>query len=240
MRIEVAYALDGVLTDAQSSRIIHDVMQPSFARGDFAEGIDGGIGPIMAGIGSTRPPLPADEPLRSAADDPVNGKTARIFGTVFLLIFLVASPIMGSWGLLAFGAVANLLAQWMYSDWRAHMVAALWFLAWWQSRWRMIQANVTNYRLEYARYKTLTWIWCFLIFGTAGQARQAKARPVAAGLATSDEGFSFNFDTCGDGDGDGDGDDDGDGDSDNDSDSDSDSSSESGGESGGGGASGDW
>lgn len=104
MRIEVGYGLESVLTDAQSSRIIHEVMQPSFARGDFAEGIDGGIGAIMAVIGSTRPPLPADEPVRSAADDPVNGKAARIFGAVFLLIFLVASPIMGIVGLLAFGA----------------------------------------------------------------------------------------------------------------------------------------
>lgn len=118
------------------------------------------------------------------------------------------------------------------------MVAALWFLAWWALRWWIIHANVRKYRLENARYKTLTWIWCFLIFGTAGQARQAKARTVAAGLARSDEGLSFDFDTSSDSDSNSDSD--SGSDTDGDSNCSHESTCDSGGESGGGGATGDW
>ncbi len=39
-RIEVGYGLEGVITDAMSSRILNDVLTPNFRNGDFFLGID--------------------------------------------------------------------------------------------------------------------------------------------------------------------------------------------------------
>lgn len=40
MRIEVGYGLEPVLTDAQSSQIINNILRPAFSSGDFAGGIE--------------------------------------------------------------------------------------------------------------------------------------------------------------------------------------------------------
>jgi uncharacterized protein len=50
MRIEVGHGLEGVLTDAQSSRIIRDDLAPLFRRGDYDAGIRAGISAIIKTI----------------------------------------------------------------------------------------------------------------------------------------------------------------------------------------------
>jgi len=47
MRIEVGYGLEGTLTDAAASRIIRNVMTPSFKAGDFDKGIAAGVEAIV-------------------------------------------------------------------------------------------------------------------------------------------------------------------------------------------------
>jgi len=50
MRIEVGQGLEGVLTDAQSSRIIRNEIAPEFRRGDYDAGVKAGIDGIVKAI----------------------------------------------------------------------------------------------------------------------------------------------------------------------------------------------
>jgi uncharacterized protein len=50
MRIEVGHGLEGVLTDAQSSRIIRNEIAPEFRRGDYDAGVKAGIDGIVKAI----------------------------------------------------------------------------------------------------------------------------------------------------------------------------------------------
>ncbi|CAJ0772755.1 TPM domain-containing protein [Ralstonia chuxiongensis] len=57
VRIEVGYGIEGVLTDAISSRIIREDIIPRFKEGNFFEGVDAGIDRIMTVIrGEALPP----------------------------------------------------------------------------------------------------------------------------------------------------------------------------------------
>jgi uncharacterized protein len=51
VRIEVGYGLEGDLTDALSSHIVHDVVLPRFRRGDFEGGIEAGADAIVQVLG---------------------------------------------------------------------------------------------------------------------------------------------------------------------------------------------
>ena len=51
IRIEVGHGLEGVLTDAQSNRIIRNEMAPAFRRNDYDAGIQAGINGIIKTIG---------------------------------------------------------------------------------------------------------------------------------------------------------------------------------------------
>src|SRR5260221_2001538 len=50
MRIEVGHGLEGVLTDAQSSRIIRNEMAPNFRRGDYDAGVTAAVLALIKGI----------------------------------------------------------------------------------------------------------------------------------------------------------------------------------------------
>ncbi len=51
VRIEVGYGLEGTLTDAISSNIVHAVVLPSFRRGDFEGGIEAGAAAMIEAVG---------------------------------------------------------------------------------------------------------------------------------------------------------------------------------------------
>src|SRR5882762_10177369 len=50
MRIEVGHGLEGVLTDAQSNRIIRNEMAPNFRRGDYDTGVTAAIQAMIKAI----------------------------------------------------------------------------------------------------------------------------------------------------------------------------------------------
>jgi len=87
MRIEVAYGLEGVLTDVTSRRIIGETVAPYFKQGQFAQGINAGVDRIIEVVGSGEP-LPA-EPARRAAP-----RRSFDFGNLFIIL-LFAVPIVG-------------------------------------------------------------------------------------------------------------------------------------------------
>jgi uncharacterized protein len=78
MRIEVGYGLEGVLTDAQSGRIIDHLMAPRFREGDF----NGGVGAAVEAVSSAIRGEPGGIPEKRAQSSGVNPASF-----IFLLIF---------------------------------------------------------------------------------------------------------------------------------------------------------
>jgi uncharacterized protein len=83
MRIEVGYGLEGVLTDAQSGRIIDRLMAPRFREGDF----DGGVGAAVEAVSSAirgEPVQLPEKPARSSGINPAGFIFFLIFGLPFI------------------------------------------------------------------------------------------------------------------------------------------------------------
>ena len=66
LRIEVQYGLEGVLTDALSSRIINDTIVPLFKQGDFYGGVTAGVDQMLKVIDGE--PLPAPDQAWKSTD----------------------------------------------------------------------------------------------------------------------------------------------------------------------------
>lgn len=56
IRIEVGYGLEGTLTDAISSNIVHQVIRPAFKKRQFEHGITEGVNAIIAALGGEYTP----------------------------------------------------------------------------------------------------------------------------------------------------------------------------------------
>jgi uncharacterized protein len=223
MRIEVGYGLEGVLTDARSSRILREVMQPLFARGEYAEGIDQGLGAIMTVIRSAGP-VPTGAAGSSISDEAM-GKF--VLGG-FVLLFLLGSTTLGVVGLVFFCLPITGLVYYFCQDWRGWLFAGTCIPIWCAVRWLLIRRNVAKHHLAKSQNKMLTWLRCFVAAGLAWPVAERNHKPLASTTASpvASEGFSFSFAGSGDGGGS--------------SGSSSSSDNDSGGKSGGGGASGAW
>ena len=86
MRIEVGYGLEGVLTDAQSGRIINGLMAPRFREGDFNGGVGAAVEAVSSAIRGEPVELP-EKPAQSSGSNPA----AFIFLLVFGLPFIGAA-----------------------------------------------------------------------------------------------------------------------------------------------------
>jgi uncharacterized protein len=102
MRIEVGQGLEGVLTDAQSSRIIRNEIAPAFRRSDYDAGVIAGVDSIIKAIGGEY----AADDSDSSGDLTI---TERIFVGLFLFVILgvftvIAAFVQGGagWGMYAF------------------------------------------------------------------------------------------------------------------------------------------
>ena len=62
LRIEVGYGLEGALTDADSKRILSEVIVPRFRQGDFYGGITAGVDRILRVIDGEPLPKPEERP----------------------------------------------------------------------------------------------------------------------------------------------------------------------------------
>jgi len=102
MRIEVGQGLEGVLTDAQSSRIIRNEIAPEFRRGDYDAGVKAGINGIVKAIAGEYSANDADGfgELSLLAKILISlGVT--LFVSIFAFIGLIAPGCVG-WGLYVF------------------------------------------------------------------------------------------------------------------------------------------
>src|SRR6478736_402745 len=93
MRIEVGQGLEGVLTDAQSSRINRNQVKPHFLEGDYDGGVIQGVGAIIQTIAGTYVnEEPPQQQRRSSKRSPL---TTII---VLIIIFVIASRRRGGGG----------------------------------------------------------------------------------------------------------------------------------------------
>lgn len=87
MRIEVGYGLEAELTDAESGRILRNVVTPRFQGGDFSGGIEAGVDAIAGALeGTTEPPVEVER-VTGAGSDP----GSRVERVVVLLVALFFS-----------------------------------------------------------------------------------------------------------------------------------------------------
>lgn len=90
MRIEVGYGLEGVLTDALTSRVIREIMTPAFRLNNFSGGIERAFDILMAeGRGEAAMPPKAKQTRKGASP---------ILFFVFLLVFILLSNRFGGGG----------------------------------------------------------------------------------------------------------------------------------------------
>lgn len=85
MRLEVGYGLEGQLTDAQSGRILNNILRPAFRAGDFGGGIEAGVDAVIGTLQGEDviPPDTAASPASDISDAPI------LFKVMFLGIFVV-------------------------------------------------------------------------------------------------------------------------------------------------------
>lgn len=81
MRIEVGYGLEPTLTDADSGRILRNIVRPAFREGDFNGGIEKGVDAIVKLLDGEEVPALKESP--PAHNMPIGGRL------VMALIFLV-------------------------------------------------------------------------------------------------------------------------------------------------------
>ncbi len=94
LRIEVGYGLEGRLTDAQSSVIIHQVITPAFKAGNFSKGISDGVAAMLVVLGGN----PLDEPstVYESRGDQESDSVERPPGLfVFLVLLFILTIFIG-------------------------------------------------------------------------------------------------------------------------------------------------
>lgn len=86
VRIEVGYGLEGALTDAQSRRIIAELMTPHFRSGDFDTGVEAAAEAVAAAARGEELPLPEHPPGRAPQELPGLGSLIlmALFGLPFI------------------------------------------------------------------------------------------------------------------------------------------------------------
>lgn len=92
LRIEVAYGLEGALTDLVSKRIIDGIIVPKFKQGEFFQGVDAGVDAIIRVVSGE--PLPAPAGASGPGSFQIEFLVAPV---VILLCFAnLIKPAMGS------------------------------------------------------------------------------------------------------------------------------------------------
>ncbi|MCQ3829549.1 TPM domain-containing protein [Microbulbifer elongatus] len=90
VRIEVGYGLEGALTDAISSNIIHTKILPEFRNGNFDGGVVAGVDSIIAAI--------KNEYVAESTDTNDNRRLALLVGVflLFVMLQIFGSSVLGA------------------------------------------------------------------------------------------------------------------------------------------------
>ncbi len=104
VRIEVGYGLEGAIPDATANRVIQEYILPAFRRGDFAGGIDAGIGRLVALVDGE--PLPAPPAGSAGGSDAL----AELFPGIFIFALITGGILHRLLGQLPGATLTGLLA----------------------------------------------------------------------------------------------------------------------------------
>lgn len=110
MRIEAGRGVQGSLTDAQSKRILQDVIAPHFRQNDFYGGLAAGVSAITSLLDKEQFPAPAGK--EAATEEEPDGISLGLF-FFFMILFLLLSrararqyaPHRHGWGRAAPGVI---------------------------------------------------------------------------------------------------------------------------------------
>jgi uncharacterized protein len=95
-RIEVGYGLEGTMTDAFSSRVLREVIEPRFAQGDFAGGLNAGADAIITKIRTGEEPIAPLQPRGQGAGSAQQEEIGIIPVLIILfVVFFVIAPMLG-------------------------------------------------------------------------------------------------------------------------------------------------
>ncbi|MBX9712084.1 MAG: YgcG family protein [Xanthobacteraceae bacterium] len=103
LRIEVGYGLEGALNDATSKRIIDEIITPRFRTGDFAGGINAGVGRMISVVDGE--PLPAPKPIQRMSPGALDA-LGQFFPVLFIGTLVVGSILRSALGRL-FGSLVT-------------------------------------------------------------------------------------------------------------------------------------
>ena len=111
VRIEVQYGLEGVLTDALSSRIVNDTIVPQFKEGDFAGGINAGVDQMLKVVDGE--PLP--EPDKTWKKNNSTDRLMKFLGFAFVVGLVLRNFIGRAPAALAAGFGGAGMAWWLHT-----------------------------------------------------------------------------------------------------------------------------
>lgn len=96
-RIEVGDGLEGTITDAFSSRVIREILAPSFQRGAYAEGFNAAADAVIQKIRTGEEPVPPQPAPRRAEE---GGSDLSPFTIVIILfvVFFIVLPMLSRRG----------------------------------------------------------------------------------------------------------------------------------------------
>jgi uncharacterized protein len=148
MRIEVGHGLEGVLTDAQSNRIIRNEMAPNFRRGDYDAGVLAAISAMQSAIGGE---YSADE-----ADEHTHDFESMDLGTKILIgsIIFLFLGIFATIGLFSEGAMSWVLYVFLSPFYAAFMGL---IISWWVFFGYLIVYPILRYFIAKSGKKLLKW-----------------------------------------------------------------------------------
>jgi uncharacterized protein len=100
IRVEVAYGLEGTVTDAFSSRVIREQLAPAFQQGNYARGLNAAADAIITKIKTGEEPVPPLNPggqgQGQGSPQQVSGEDIGIVPVIIILfvVFFVVLPMV--------------------------------------------------------------------------------------------------------------------------------------------------
>ncbi|WP_019141706.1 TPM domain-containing protein [Noviherbaspirillum massiliense] len=91
LRIEAGRGVQGVLTDAQSKRILQDVIAPHFRQNDFYGGLSAGVSAITTLLDREQFPAPGRKPEPQEEPDTAGASLFPFLVFALIFIFILAS-----------------------------------------------------------------------------------------------------------------------------------------------------
>ncbi|MFL6676650.1 MAG: TPM domain-containing protein [Massilia sp.] len=177
-RIEVGYGLEGWLTDARCSRIIHDLLAPQFARGQYAVGTESGVDAVLRTLAAPRlDTTPPVEPIPWS--DRIHNYMGLAIAGVMALVLGLISLCFGVYGLLFISLPALILPAIFLPGWPGHLVSAVIISAWLYGRRALIAPDLRKHHFKPSRSPLVTSLRVFFLSDGGGRPiRMRKSRGV--------------------------------------------------------------